>query len=587
MPIHGPVLLGFGDYFVGTVKPLAKPVKAAPKGKPLAVVKGKVALKHAQVSKNPSHHAVALTNLVTVANKTHDVIKKAQDSVAKYKADKAAGKHAPLVPVAVTKIHGDGTVILGAAPAVARKLTPRAQAAVEKHAKLLVKHKQATVALDKVAKKAKQVATKSSKLVADVAHKLSHGFTPGSKTTRIHGEDIVACIGLIDEILGQDDGSMYDSSMDTGTDATPIDHSQYGQAGGLDASGSGVVTDPNGNTLYDPSAPDADLTTLPTRGGTLSPGDAQVVWQHVPTDAVVASSCPSCKNGVGSWQTFYDTDRNKYDWGHGFLFGQHNSGPKVQWTIGPPIVTDPRTSTSNAWIDRTTGSSFGTKYSKGKTVPQLAQQSSEMNYGPLIGNPGVGHEGTSDFAGLQYAIADDKWFWQAANAPAAVTTAIDQAITDANNAIIATKQQAALVVAAAMQKDAIAQQEAKAKQDAALALQQSQQQSQQAIAESAAQSAANIAQSQQGTQQGQQQLAAYQEQIPIAAAQDQQQIAQQQGIIDQAATWNAYARKNPEAAMAQMQQAAPAEQVEPADDMDDGSQKIDDGSQSEDNGDDF
>ena len=558
MPIHGPVLLGFGDFFVGAAKAAVKPV---------AVAKGKVQLRKGKDTGKGSPHKGALVNLATVAHKAEEIAKKAMFSVAKYNHDAKVGQHSTAIPLAVTKIHGDGTVVLGAAPATSRVLTPKQKVAVAKHAKAIERHKMATKALNIAASKTHAAAKKSLSKVAKTARSFAKAIK--APTTRVHGmdeignEELLDTIDMIDEVLG-DDASMYDPSMmDAGTaaPADPIDHTKYGAAGGLDAS-SGVVTDFNGNVLYDPNN-DPAITPMPVpRGGTLSASDAQVVWQKMPADAIPYTGNPLVKNAVGSWQMFNDSDNNGSGWGHGFLYGMHEGGPH--------------------WIDRTR-SDFGHKYSSGKRTQDIARESISMGYGPLIGNTGVGKDGTSQFANLQYAIDDDKWFWQGANCPPQYATSADQAITDANNAIIQTNTAAALATAAQMQKDAADRAEAQAKQDAAQALAEQQEISKEQLAESAEQSAANVAQSQQASQAAQLDVEAYKAQIPIAAAQDQQTVAAQQALIEQAGIWNDWAKSHPEEAVAQMNEAAAAdegsEDAEATADSGDVDSSMDDGSQ--------
>ena len=523
--ILGPVLLGFGDFFVGATKPKT-PVKPA---KPVPT-KGKVPVKKAASSKKGSPHKAALVNAAAAGHKAIEMGKKAAAKAATYKP----AQHGPLVPLTATKVHGDGQIVLGAAaPTV---LTAKQHAAVAKHTNKIARALAANKRVNIAAALAKDAGEKALKLVKVAAPFLKQKFSATPKTRVLGDVELLGALELMGdeellglmEILGVDASGLNpgDPGYDPTTDPSS---SQYVNpnsvvpaqgTGGADPS-SGIVTAPDGTVLYDPSQ-DPMVQPLPQRGGQLSQSDAQVVWQSVPDDGIPYDGSQGFPDrSVGSYNAFYGPSGAT----NGYVV--HGDG---KW-----------------WLEQGSGN-FD------QQSPQPPGYGSDQGLGPLIGNP------SGPLAGLQWAATDKKWFWQSQNAPASATAEIDHKITEANNAVIAANTATAVAQAAQMAKDAADAAEAQAKQDAANAL-----------AQSAADTQSQIAQQQQEAQQGQ--LDIQQQQADLAAAKQQADIdAQQQAadiaaakqqadvqaaaqnaLIEQASIWNQWAKENPEAAVQQMQ----------------------------------
>lgn len=307
-----------------------------------------------------------------------------------------------------------------------------------------------------------------------------------------------------------------------------------GSSGGVDPT-TGVVTGPDGSTLYDPSS-DPAILPMPARGGTLSPSDAQNQWANVPADGIPYDGSKGFPDGsVGSFNTQYN----------------HQDGIEMH---------------ADGWYAKQ-----GSDYHKANPVGP--NYGNDLGWGPLVGNP------SGPLANLQWATADKKWFWQGANAPVAFTQALDSKITDANNKIIAANTATAVAQLAQMNADAAANAEAQAKQDAATALQQSADTQAEAHATSVATAADTVAQQQQQAAQAQQDIA-YQTQsdaleasqgqanlemlkqeAPIAAQQDQLDVdaqrEMQHQLVVEAAAHNEWMKAHPdqaEAAYEAMQQ---------------------------------
>ena len=504
-----------------------------------------------------AHAKAAAFNAMKAGDKAIAAAKKAATSVKKYGTAVKLGYHAPLVPLELVGVMDDGQVVLGAAAPAKKALTPAQTKAVQKHTALVAKTAQSAQRLARLAKTAaaagqaaNQAAKKTTGAIAN-ALKLK-----GKPPAMVGGVDAdLAVLGLYYEFVGAGPdpdapGYLTDGSIDPAvlmgdgavfdlgppTDPGMADPNAPAQDPAFDPSayelppeaGQGAVVAPDGTVLYDP-ANDPEVIPIPQRGATMTPEEAFETWQHVPNDAIIYNGeGPGWpETGVASWNFFYGPKTGNGEYGDGYY-----QGP------------------SNQWWARNNGAMFP----KGNTFP-VEQDSTTRNWGPLVGKP------TSPLAGLQFATIDKKWFWQGKYAPKFASRETDQAIEDANNAIIKANRAAALVQAAQMQKDAFEQAQAKAKQDAANALALSAADTQSQISQKQVE-----AQTQQLDVQTQKaeldalkleaQMAAQQQQAELQAAQQQAQLdAQaQHALITQADVWNQWAKQNPAEAVQQMQQ---------------------------------
>jgi hypothetical protein len=522
-------------------------------------------LQHAKDVKSAlANHVNATKNAFTgVTDAGHTAIavaKKAADTVAKYNSE----QHKPLAPLVPTQIHGH----LVGAPAPSSALTPKQKTAVTKHATAVVKHAKATRDLNVAASKAK-TAGNAALSFAKSAGPILNSVLTGKKVT-VQGA--MTLLGA--DANGKNPGDVgYDPTTDP---SSPNYHDPNanpqggGDGGGITrtADGNVIVTAPDGSPIYDsttdgnivalpdpydpttdptvrPVPPydpkgDSDIKQKPQRDGKLSQQDAQKVWQNTPPGAVqyTGSWPPESK---GSYNYFYGgsvgstygmaySDRFQPFGEHRglrwiFVNGDNGSG-NPNWSDG---FADDAAAAAKSAISRDTGHG-------------------NVAFGPLIGNPSM-----PDYAGLQYAVADNKWFWQAQNAPSQLTHEIDSAldftnqktiadktakvkdandaidkakqtkidasvitiqkIKDSNKAALAADTAAALVVLANLRKQITDQNERKAKQDA-----------DNALAESDATSKSNISKTQLQTQQDAYQLDQQKQQDQLNTQQAQFQM---------------------------------------------------------------
>ena len=541
MKLDGKALIGFGDYFSGEGEVGFTPPKGAqPKGKkPLAMprsVMHKIAIKHAKPTNNPSPHRLAVGNAAKAAAQAVTVSKYVAGKTAQYKKAVAAGMHQPLVKASSVLASKIGAV-------TGRVLTPKQKAAVAKHQK-------ATILLAKAKKNAALYSQKAGvsgmKGLAFVKKTVPMFAKTGpavvikasSAHTTLHGilgyiDDVGGVENLSDEALvgiaaalGFDPsnppdpanpGFLMDGSVDpdagssTTSTATPdpnatgaTDSSGLPVDNSKGATGVGVVTDPDGNVLYDPST-DPDIVPMPVRGQTLAPADAQAIWStSVPEDGIAYQWTTLPAYAVGSWGVFYSgVNVNRDGYSPGLLWGMDHVGGDLGWMMS----TDFNVASRFVQISHLVGAS-GTP-----TTQDIANKAANLlgGAGALVGSP------KGPVPNLQYSIADDKWFWQAQYAPVAMTAAADAAITQANATTVKTNHDAAVAVSKQMFADRATQAE-----------QATAQQAQQALAESAATSAANVAATQQQSAQGDTETQAQQALVAQQQADTQQQTMQAQ-----------------------------------------------------------
>lgn len=483
MKLDGSVLVGFGDFFSGEGEVgLTPPKGATPKGKkPLAMPKGllhKIAVKHAKPTNNASPHRLAVGNAATAAAQAVAVSKHVAGQTLQYKNEVAAGMHRPMVSAAALHAAPSLASKVGASvPALARGhvLTPRQKAAVAKHARATVLLAKAKKNASIYAQKAGVAGTKGLAFVKKTVPQFPKTgpitIKAGSSHTTLHGilgyiDDVGGVENLSDEALvgiaaalgdvtpppastppctedpnnppdTSNPGLLMDGTTDpcygtTGTGPTdtsglPVDNSQG-------ATGTGVVTAPDGTVLYDPST-DPEIVPMPVRGQTLSSADAQAVWAaSVPEDGFVYQWATLPAYAVGSWSTFYSgSNINDDGYSPGIIWGYEFSGGDIGWMMS---------------TDMNQASRFVDIHNVQKTADVASLAANKLGgAGALVGNP----KGT--VPNLQYSMADDKWFWQGQYAPVAMTASADAAITQANATTVATNRAAAVAVAKQMFAD--------------------------------------------------------------------------------------------------------------------------------------
>lgn len=515
--IQGPALLGFVEEFesvyLGAAKPLPRrTVALAPKkGAAGAGVKGDGIVMHKPPPQTKhSPHKMAMTGLVKAGKRALEASKRA--------AAKAAVRPAP---AASTQIARKVTAVGAAA------LTPKQKAAVEAHQKAMAAAKAAAANLDKAAKKAaiaSKAATDYAKKtipylrakLAGKGAKVNVGAVLGYIEQRggIEALDGDEVLGLLSAIGADDaayDPSMYEAGTAYDPSAAAADTPMMTQidSGLIGPSAGQVVTAPDGTVLYDP-ATDPAIIPMPVRGQKMSLDDiSSGPWKNVPDDAIV-----------------YDESKGwpRYSKGSSYYFyGPKNAnGGQFGMVWGYDHMNMPA-STETRWIKRfgqaavTGNDNWDDGFSSDAAAADASAKSDSRNlepgkvYGPLIGNP------DTDFAGLQYATADNKWFWQSDNAPTWATAEADAKIKAANKLTIATNMAAAQAQAAQMLKDAADQRAQQAAQDA-----------QNALAESQAASQANVADLQAQGQQSALETQAQQFMLQQAQSDQQQKAAQAQ-----------------------------------------------------------
>ncbi len=402
----------------------------------------------------PPKAAKAQSVPVKVAKKASAIAtnaaKRGQAAVAK------AASYKPAVAKAKTSIKGDDVLeCLGdeafeilGAAAPAKVLTPKQKAAVAKRDKAVAKSK---AAVQNAAAKGNAALASAKKLEAAVAKQktaISKLRSGGKTKTVLRGDDDGEIEGRGENLFDVIRGDLVATEGDMAFE---------------------ILGDEFDDADYPPT-PAQPVGSVP--------------WQHVPGDGVpLPPNSPQPRDGFGSANVWYGTASRD-----GFL-----------WAFDPPH-----------WMARR-----GFKGGKDGNWDDLsdaernnmAAMSAQYGWGNLIGNPDI-----PDVANLEWAAADQKWFWQAGNAPKWATAEVDAATALA-------QQQAAEAQAAADAADAarIAQEqaqieEAQAVQDAANAL-----------AQSAADTQANIESQRQAAQQGQ---------LDIQQAQSNQQFYAQQGQLD-------------------------------------------------------
>jgi hypothetical protein len=504
--IQGPALLGFVEEFeayVGaagktTGKPPAKQPPTPPGAKPAGVPKLPV-----KTTSKPSPHKKAVLNVANAGK------------AAMVAAQKAVQHVAAKPPVPPPRVHVGAT------------LTTKQQAAVNAHKRASALSAAATSRVTQLAKKAHAAGADAAKTANNLATYLKNKL--GGKATKSH---VGACIGYIHQRGGVEnltDEEVLGLAAILGDDAAPpTDPSASPPPGpSLDSSttlppdtstsATGVVTAPDGTVVYDPST-DPAVLPMPTRGQPLPDDEAQSPRNNITDDAIVYDGSQGFpRYSLGSYY-YFNGPQNTNGGMFGMVWGYDhmnwpNSGDPIRWIkrFGQAAGTN-----NDNWDD-----GFGTDAKNASAAASESAKSDPRNlpagkiYGPLIGNP------NTNLAGLQYAVQDQKWFWQGDYAPAWAAAEADDKIKLANKKTIAANTAAAQLQVAQMIKDAA---DAKAQQAA--------QDAQNALAESQAASQAAVAQSQAQAAQASQETQAQQLLLDQAKAEQQQRAAEAQQQLE-------------------------------------------------------
>lgn len=402
---------------------------------------------------------------------------------------------------------------------VAVHLTPKAQAAAQKHVAALGKlGKSVAVTKAKVNKAKAAVASMVAQLNSPATRKALASVSANvakavkmpaptqvninSAKTGIHGiygdevdiaDESADWIEIVGQLLGADVSGLNpgDPNYDPSTD--PNDTTGAYQAA------QGTPT---------PPPPDASVDTndvpLPTRNVALTPDQLAMPWPGpVPSDGIQApiTNYNAFNDGaVGSYNVFFGNghtdgsgNEDGFKWRGGGSAYQTNKRGNFEWTSRSDYPVD--------------------------------THSAAAGWGPMIGNPN-----DPQWKNLQWSIADQTWFWQSDNAPTWATQAADHELAVLNQKTKDAAQATADAAAAAQQQEQDAEAEAKAKQDAANALAQSAADTQANIANQAL--SAQQAQADLQNQQLQQQQDAAQAQADLQAQQLQQQQDAAQAKLD-------------------------------------------------------
>jgi hypothetical protein len=670
--IHGTPLLGFGDFFVGAGKTgAARKAGATAPGKKVAKKASGKAIKplKTKIAKMPTKAGAAksmLFNAVAASRKASAAAQAAAQKSAAYLAARKSGGHRPLLPAKVTKITGDGQVVIGAAVPVT--LTPKQKAAIERHNKAIGEHAAASKRAAKMAAKAKRAADAARAFVLNNAKTLKalHSGAARKGRTSIRGiaesigvtipteivgdlEDIAeehgveAAMEMLGEALAQVDEEPEADGEDFEDDG-PVDELEIlgddfhydgrifmglpprttgggGGGGGFDSSpgrdGGGAADDPNqtptnfppgvfddpnqpalsdvapsdvgpadvpgtsdpgvdapgvvkapdGTVLYDP-AKDPDVVPLPVRGQPLTKEEAGKVWPALPEGSVVfgplrldglPQALPdSC---LGSWNYYYGSGQT------------HKGNPRgVGYFINSNADGNPpwNRKDDNGKNREVTGEGMDDVW------PKTGSASVTRGFGPLIGNPQ-----DPSYAGLQFAMKEQRFFWQSDKCPAQMATEIDDAIRAGNKKIMEANAAAARAKAAQMEKDIAERKEAAAKQAAEIALSEKKAASEKKIADLQAEIESKKTDIEQRRADIETQKSTAQAQLERDKADTQAQLARLEiakqraaveaeagrALIDEARVWNKYAEANPEKAYSAMQDAvAPAGEPPAAED---------------------
>lgn len=503
--IDGPAILGLADVFVGVPAPKrpttvvvipkaqASPgQKSAGPHQATAAAARRLTLPKGGAGKK-SPHVASVERSAQAGDRALAKAMQAQAQVKKYEAAAKSGKHGPVVPLKVTAVRKDGKVVLGAAKATQKAMTPTQKAAVVAHTQSVAKNARITQRLAQAAAVAQRAGAEAKKFAAAAVpfyKKRLAGPRPG--ITRLAGLLDLEPIGEGQILLGEAE----DPGMDPGgpVPGGPVPRADPGamDSGATDPgaaeptdAGAGAVTAPDGTVLYDP-ATDPEILPRPLRGQPLSRDEALAVFDYVPDDGIVYQGQKGYPSGsLTSLVKAYDPSptRSGYYW-HGeqqAWFRRQGHGGGVEQAVSQPGPGD-------KYED------FDTRGQPWDDWPNTQMRSMEKGFGPLVGTQPGGSGTDGPLAGLQLAQKGTKdgpnagkptWFWQSHVAPVWATQEVDRKIAEANQKIIQANRAAAVVEALRLAKEKAEQEEAQRKQDAANALAMSAADTQAAIAEKA------------------------------------------------------------------------------------------------------
>jgi len=432
----------------------------------------KIPQKTGKLKSRPSKHR-------KVAGRAKNVLKKVEKIAANTRARAAQynpNKPRTLVPLAPVVVKGE--VCLGAA----QSLTPKQSKAVEKHNKSIVAHKAAVDNAKKLAAVAEKKAAKLKGTLAKYNKIVAKTTKGGVKSTRVRGDED-GYEQILGELLGFGPG--YTGIFDDHYEQILLgDEDGWAEVMGDEdgwAEVMGAEGDEEGGEETKIDASDIQFK----RDGSVSKDDMSHVIMDLPKDAFVWDQRePFGRDEAGSYVRMYG-DLNQ-----------------VQ---GYTSNVDGKDFVRMAWEEHTfIPNAFKALYLTGADAdPQtMARQSSQMGYGPLVGNP------NRRFKYLQYAVNDGKWFWQSDAAPSWATKEADDAARLAAREAAEAEDAAKQAEAARLEQEKKQQEEAMAKQEAANAL-----------AESAANSQEKIAQQAQAAKQAEADLVQQQRERELAAQQ--------------------------------------------------------------------
>ncbi len=443
-----------------------------------------------------SPHKAALTRAHNVADRALKVGKEAKARADQYDPK----KHSTIVPVKPTVVKG--TVVLG----VSTNLTAAQQAAVKKHTNAIARHKDAVDVSKKKAARAISDANKLKKLAQDKTGAVNQLLKPKGMML---AKSILGGSSYWPEIVGiaapdpLNPGFLTDGTVDP----------SYTEAGSSEAA-----------VEYVP----------PVRNQALSRDDALIEWKKLPENGVVYDGRYGIPEGKYHTRAVHDA----FGSAGGYYGGEGNPGKHnmYRWSGGPP----------ERWVYYSGGKKGNANDANQKTVAEVQRASMTRGWGPLIGDPN--HQYAK---GLQYAVDENKWFWQSEVAPSWATVEADRALAELDKKTKEAARSLAEAETARRAQEQAQMDEDKAKQDAANAL-----------ALSAADTQSQVAMQQQAAQQAQidQQQQAYEQKTAAQQAQlaMQQEAAQtkvwqqQQALMSRAQQADLeYAIAHPEVAMQQ------------------------------------
>lgn len=446
---------------------------------------------------------------------------------------------AKVLPLPPTKVKGLVDVILGVLGGTA---AARAKSAADKYLTLNKKHADAAKKSETAGKKAVEAGKKlaeTTKKVGPVLVKMTQ-----KRMTVVHGTEVLGFDGEVND-NGATAAELFQAAWpeivgeSVSPKSVPVHNAAFWpEVVGTDVNDEGQAIWPEiiGDDEY---APDAftdvpvdtsnqyDIEALPPGGEKMSDADAWIPQRKVPGDGVVyGGELGVPRYWFGSAAYFFGRqvdnhgkEQDGYIWGWNAMLQGGDTTPR--WILAKWSSVKGRDS---SWEES------GVPWNmEPQTTAQIDQMSRSANppLGPLIGNPNV-----SEIRGLQWAIDDKKWFWQAKYAPDWATREARAAADLLKKQTEAANKAAADAEAARLAAEQAAIDEAQAKQDA-----------ENALIASKADAEAYAASQVQQTEQAKFDLEMQRSQMELAKAQAQADIEAQK-------SYDAWAASHPEEAYA-------------------------------------